>query len=69
MVMLWLTGSGGGRAEMAQLCLGGNKIRKEKMSGKGGEEVVTPFKPHHSADVILSSPVLRSPGDSCSPQT
>lgn len=33
------------------------------MTGEGGEEVATPFKSCHFADFILSSPVLRSSGD------
>lgn len=42
--------------ELARLCLGGHKIRKEKMSGERGEEVATPFK---SCRYLMSfSPVL-----------
>lgn len=56
MVALWSQALEAAGAELAQLCLGGNKIRKEKMSGEGGEEVATPFKSHNF--LMSFSPVL-----------
>lgn len=56
MVVLWSQALEAAGAELAQMCLGGNKIRKEKMSGEGGEEVATPFKSHNF--LMSFSPVL-----------